>query len=144
MKTHRPESNFQVGDYQLKAIRELPNTFDAEIRIINRDAMPTPPDSLMNNITKLPRVEYQTYPPPRVDPYGEYNNREYKLPSPIQTTPPSAATMEKHTKKLKALVKQRRRGHYTGKKMTYREQHTGAIPERKEQEWIQWSNMLQY
>ena len=29
-QTPRPESPFQVGDSQLKAIRELANTFDAE------------------------------------------------------------------------------------------------------------------
>ena len=41
-----------------------------------RDALPTPPDSLMKKRTKLPRVEDQTAPPPRVDSDGEANNRE--------------------------------------------------------------------
>ena len=30
LQTPRPESPFQVGDYQLKAIRVLANIFDAE------------------------------------------------------------------------------------------------------------------
>ena len=77
---------------------------------------PPPPELLINKRTKLPRVEDQTDPPPRVDPDKEYNNREQKLPSMIQTTPPSAATNEKYTKTLKELVKQQRRGHYTGNK----------------------------
>ena len=98
----------------------------------------------MKKSTKLPRVEDQTAPPPRVDPDEEYKNREQKLLNPIQATPSSEATRKKYTKKLKELVKQRRRGHYTGKIMTYCGQHTGTIPERKEQEWSQWSNMLQY
>ena len=38
-----PESYFQVGDSQLKAIRGLANIFDAETKIPNRDALPTPP-----------------------------------------------------------------------------------------------------
>ena len=38
-----PESPFQVGDAQLKAIRELSQIFDAETKIPNRDAFPTPP-----------------------------------------------------------------------------------------------------
>ena len=98
----------------------------------------------MRKRTKLPRVEDQTAPPPRVDPDEEYNNIDQKLPSPIHTTPSPEATKKKYTKKLKKLVKQRRRGHYTGKSMTYRGQHNGKIPKRKEQEWSQWCNMLQY
>ena len=43
MQTPRPESPFQVGDAQLKAIRELSHIFDAETKIPNRDALPTPP-----------------------------------------------------------------------------------------------------
>ena len=35
-----PESPFQVEDDQLKAIRELSQIFDAEIKIPNRDALP--------------------------------------------------------------------------------------------------------
>ena len=68
LQTPRPESPFQVGDAQLKSIRELFHIFDAETKIPNRDALPTPPDLLMNKRTKLPRVEDQTVPPPRVDP----------------------------------------------------------------------------
>ena len=70
----------------------------------------------MKERTKLPRVEDQTAPPPRVDPDEESRNREHKLPSPIQATPSSEATSKKYTKKLKELVKQRRWAHYTGKK----------------------------
>ena len=42
LQTPRPESPFQVGDSQLKAIRELSQIFDAETKIPNRDAFPTP------------------------------------------------------------------------------------------------------
>ena len=70
----------------------------------------------MKKRTKLPRVKYQTDPPPRVYPEEESKNREQKLPSPIQATPSSEATRKKYTKKLKELVKQLRRGHYTGNK----------------------------
>ena len=116
LQTPRPESHFQVGDAQLKAIRELSQIFDAETKIPNRYAFHPPPDSLMKKRTKLPRVEDQTAPPPRVDPDKESENREQKIPSPIQTTPPSEATRKKYNKKLKELVKQRRRCHYTGNK----------------------------
>ena len=64
-----------LGEAQLKEIRELSRIFDAETKIPNRDALPTPPDSLMKEGTKLPRVEDQTTTPPRVDPDEEYNNR---------------------------------------------------------------------
>ena len=67
LQTPRPESQFQVRYAQHKAIRELANIFDAETKISNRDALPTPPDSIMKKMTKLPRVEYHTAPPPRVD-----------------------------------------------------------------------------
>ena len=77
---------------------------------------PPPPDSLMKNSTKLLSVEDQTAPPPRVDPDEEYKDREQKLPSPIQTTPPSETTREKYTKQLKELVKKRRLVHQTGNK----------------------------
>ena len=70
----------------------------------------------MNKMTKLPRVEYQTAPPPRVDPDEESNNRDKKIPSPIQKTSSSEATRKNYTKKIKELVKQHRRGHYTGNK----------------------------
>ena len=43
LQTPRPESPFQVGDAQLKAIRELSQIFDAETKIQNRDALPPPP-----------------------------------------------------------------------------------------------------
>ena len=69
-----------MGYYQLKAIRELSQIFDAENKIPNRDSLPTPPDSLMKKMTKLPRVEYQTSPPPRVDLEEESKNREQKIP----------------------------------------------------------------
>ena len=68
LQTPRPESHFQVGDAQLKAIRELSQIFVAETKIPNRDALPTPPDSLTKKRTKLPMVEDQKAPPPRVDP----------------------------------------------------------------------------
>ena len=80
------------------------------------EALPTHPDLLTKNSNKLPRLEYQTAPPPRVDPDKESKDREHKLPIPIQTTPPSVVTMEKYTKNLKELVKQRHCGHYTGNK----------------------------
>ena len=70
----------------------------------------------MKKRTILPSVEDQTAPPPRVDSDEESNNREQKLPSPIQATPASEVTRKKYTKTLKELVKQRRRGHYTGNK----------------------------
>ena len=73
--------------------------FNAETKIPNRDAMPTPLPPLINNSTKILRVEDQTAPLPRVDPEEEYGNREKKLPSPIQIAPLSAATREKYTKK---------------------------------------------
>ena len=81
-----------MGDAQLKAIKELSQIFYAETKIPNRYALPPPLDSLMKKSTKLPRVEDQTAPPPRVDPDEESKNREQKLPSPIQTTPSSEAT----------------------------------------------------
>ena len=43
LHTPRPGSPFQVGDAQLKAIRELSQIFDVETRIPNRDTFPTPP-----------------------------------------------------------------------------------------------------
>ena len=43
LQTPRPESPFQVVDAQLKAIRELAQIFDAETKITDRDAFPTPP-----------------------------------------------------------------------------------------------------
>ena len=100
-----------MGEAQLKAIRELANIFDADTKIPNRDALPTLLDLLMNNSTKLLRVEDQTNPPPKVGPDEKSKDIEQKLPSPIQTTEPSAATRGKYTKTLKELVKQRRRGH---------------------------------
>ena len=135
LQTPSPESPFQVGDAQLKAIRELTEIFDAEIKIPNRDALPIPPRLSNEKRNKLPRVEDHTAPSPNVDPDQESNSREQKLPSPVQTTPSSEATRKKYTQNLKELVKQRRRGHYTGKSMTYRGENTDTIPECKEQEW---------
>ena len=43
LQTPRPESSFQVGDSQLKSIRELSKIFDTETKIPNRDTLPTPP-----------------------------------------------------------------------------------------------------
>ena len=76
LQTPRPEPPFQVGDAHLKAISELSQIFDADTNIPNRDALPHPPDSLMKKRTKLPRVEDQTAPPPRVDPDEESKNIE--------------------------------------------------------------------
>ena len=70
----------------------------------------------MKKRNKIPRVEDLTAPPQRVDPDEESKNREQKRTSPIQATPSSEATRKKYTKTLKELVKQRRRGHYTGNK----------------------------
>ena len=76
LQTPWPESYFQVGDTQLKAIRELAKIFYGKTKIPNRFALPTHPDSLMGKRTKLLRVEDQTVPPPRVDPYKESKNIE--------------------------------------------------------------------
>ena len=76
LQTTSPESHFQVGDSQLKAIRELAKIFYAETKIPNRDALPNPQDSLLKNSTKLPRVEDYTAPPPRVYTDEEYKDRE--------------------------------------------------------------------
>ena len=70
----------------------------------------------MKESTKIPRVEDHMAPPPRVDPDKESKNMDQKLPSTIQTTPQSATTGNKCTRKLKELVTQRRRGHYNGNK----------------------------
>ena len=43
LQTPRPESNFQMGDAQLKAITELAQICYAETETPNRDALPTPP-----------------------------------------------------------------------------------------------------
>ena len=45
LQTPRLESPFQVVDSQLKAIRELENIFNSEIKIPNRDSLTTPPES---------------------------------------------------------------------------------------------------
>ena len=42
LNTPRPESPVQLGDAQLKAIRELANIFDAKTKIPKRNALPTP------------------------------------------------------------------------------------------------------
>ena len=54
----RPESPFQVGDAQLKAIRELSQIFVQRLKSQTGMHCPPPPDSRMNKRTKLPRVEY--------------------------------------------------------------------------------------
>ena len=66
---------------------KLDGIFDAETKIPNRDALPTPLDSLMNKRTKIPRVKYQTAPPPRVDPDEETRERYQTPPTPTQETP---------------------------------------------------------
>ena len=43
LQAPRPELNFQVGDAQLKTMKELYEIFDADTKIPNRDALPTPP-----------------------------------------------------------------------------------------------------
>ena len=67
LKTPRLESPFQVGDSQLKVIRESANIFDAETKIPNRDALTTPPVPLTKKSSKLPRVGDHTDPPPLAD-----------------------------------------------------------------------------
>ena len=52
----RPESTFQLGDTQIKAIRELSHIFDSKTKTPNRDSLPPPPDLPMKKSTKLPRV----------------------------------------------------------------------------------------
>ena len=76
LQTPRPEPPFQVGYSQFKAIRELTKIFYAETKIPNRDTMRTTPDPLMKKSTKLPRVEDQTPPPPRVDPDEESKDKK--------------------------------------------------------------------
>ena len=39
----RPESNFQVGESELKEMRRLAKYFDPEIQFPNRDALPALP-----------------------------------------------------------------------------------------------------
>ena len=51
LQTPRPESPFQVGDSQIKAMRELANIFDVETKIPNRDALITPLESLLKKST---------------------------------------------------------------------------------------------
>ena len=77
------ESPFQVGDSQIKAIRWLANIFDSETKIPNMDKLPTPLAPLMKKSSKLPKVEYKTAPPPRVDPDEESKDREQKPTIPI-------------------------------------------------------------
>ena len=101
---------------QLKSIKGLSNISYAETEIPNRDTLPTHPAPRMKKSSKIPKVEDQTSPHPRVDPDEESKYRVQKLPSPIQTTPPSAATRKKYTKNLEKLVKQRHPGHYRGSK----------------------------
>ena len=79
-----------MGDSQLKAIRELATIFDAETKIPNRYALSTPTAPLMKKITKLPRVEDQTDPPPRVDPGEESKDREHNT---SQSNPDNSKTI---------------------------------------------------
>ena len=58
----------------------------------NLQASIIPPLSLpIKKSSKLPRVEDQIEPPPRVDPDEESKDRDQKLPTQIHKTPPSAA-----------------------------------------------------
>ena len=68
---------------------------DAETKIPNMDALPTPPALLLNKIAKLTSVEDQTAPPPKVDPDEEYKDRDQNISIPIQATPSSEATRKK-------------------------------------------------
>ena len=47
------------------------------------DKLPTPLAPLMKKSSKLPKVEYKTAPPPRVDPDEESKDREQKPTIPI-------------------------------------------------------------
>ena len=116
LQTPRQESPFQVWDAQLKVIRRLTHMLMQRLKSQTGMHYPPPPDLLTKKRTKIPRVEDQTAPPPRVDPDEEYENREQKIPSPIQTTSSSEATRKKYTKKLKELMKQHHQDHYTGNK----------------------------
>ena len=58
MQTPSQESPFQVGDSQLKSIRELYEIFDGETKIPNKYTLPTPPAPLTKKSSKLPKVEY--------------------------------------------------------------------------------------
>ena len=68
LQTLSIEPLFQVGYCQLKAIRELKNIFDAENKTPNRYTLPTPLASLTKKRSKIPSMEDQIPPPPRVDP----------------------------------------------------------------------------
>ena len=97
-----PESPFHVGESQIKYIRGLAKTFDAEIQLPNRDALPTPtPYPLIKQSSKIPKVKYQTAPPPTMVTYEEYKKRYQKHPNPNQETPLSVATRVKYSKKPK-------------------------------------------
>ena len=85
---------------QLKALRELANIFDADTKISNRDTLTFPPVPLIKKSYKFTRVEDQMDLPPKVDPNEESRYRYQKLPSAIETTPPSAASRDKYTKIL--------------------------------------------
>ena len=83
---------FSSGGCPTPSNKGIISDFDTETKIPKSDALLTPPDSLMKKRTKLPRVEYQTAPLPRVDPDEESKNRYQKLLSTIQTTPSSEVT----------------------------------------------------
>ena len=59
LQTPRLESLFQVGDAQLKSIRGLAKIFDTENKIPNKDALPTPSDSLNFQGWKIRRPHLQ-------------------------------------------------------------------------------------
>ena len=57
LQTPSPEPPFQVGDLQLRAIRELAKIFDADTKILNRYALTTPLALITNKSSKLSRME---------------------------------------------------------------------------------------
>ena len=92
LKTPFLESTFQVGDFELNAIRELDKflmqKFNSQI------GMHYPPSLaiLKKQSSKLSIKTYQAAPPPRVDTYEETKIKYQTPPTPTQETPPSAAT----------------------------------------------------
>ena len=104
LKTPRSDSPFQVGESQLKEIMEYNKKFDAEIQLSNRDALPTPPYSLIKQSSKLPRVKYQIPPPTRVDTEDEYKEKYQKHLIPNKETPLSATTRRKYTQEKRTVA----------------------------------------
>ena len=130
MAAQQPESHFQVGESQPKAIRELANIFDAETQIPNRDALPAPKSPLIKKSSKLPRVEDQTDQPPRMDPYEESKDIEQRSPSTTQATRPSGATRGRYT----TLVQYQRAENKSGTNITAicstSDKYTGTTPSK--------------